>query len=70
MELEPGLSPEAASQLVLDLHQQLWSQDKLQQLRNAAEIPQLTLSAAAGGCTSQKCLLPVGGLGRRLVAQG
>lgn len=54
MELEPALSPVAASQLVLDLRRQLWSQDKLHGLRNAAEIPQLTLRAAAGGCTSQK----------------
>lgn len=65
VELEPGLSPMAASQLLLDLHRQLCSQDEWQQLRNAADIPQLMLRAAAGGCISQKC-----GLGRRPVAQG
>lgn len=62
MELEPALSPMAASQLLLDLHRQLCSQDKLQQLRNAADIPQLMLRAAAGGCISQKCVLPAGWL--------
>lgn len=65
LELEPGLSPMAASQLLLDLHRQLCSQDEWQQLRNAADIPQLMFRAAAGGCISQKC-----GLGRRPVAQG